>query len=125
MTKPLETASAEQMVTVKLKFDAANPGVPVGIESVSPDPVELSRGKRHVAHWVLSPAGAGTLKITMEHEDGKPFKHHPSSRGQRDHVHSEPVEFGEDGSSHKYTVAVRVDGQKDDLVLDPIILIRP
>ena len=117
--------SAEKLVTVKLKFDAANPKLAVGIESVTPDPVELSRGKKHFAHWVLSPADAGTLKITMQDKAGKPFKRHPESRGKRDHVYSDPVEFGEDGSKHKYTIAVRPDGQAKDLVLDPIILIRP
>ncbi len=117
--------SAEKVVTVKLKFDVANPTVPVGIESVSPDPVELSRGKKHFAHWVLSPAGAGTLKIKMQDKGGKPFRKHPTGRGERDHVYSDAAELGVDGTKYKYTVSVRADGQMKDFVLDPIIIIQP
>ena len=117
--------SAEKVVTVKLKFSAEKPGLVVGIESVTPDPVELSRAKKHFAHWVLSPADSGTLKIAMEDKGGKPFKKQPGTRGKRDHVYSDPVELGEDGSKHKYSVTVRADGQDKDFVLDPLILIRP
>jgi hypothetical protein len=122
--KPAEKP-AEKIVTVKLKFDPKNPAAPTGIESVTPDPVELSRGRKDFVHWVLSPANAGTLKIKMDDKGGKPFRRHPASRGERDHVFSDAPELGADGSSHKYTVAVRADGQKKDFVLDPIILVRP
>ena len=114
--------SAEKVVTVTLKLAA---GQPVGIESVSPDPVELSRGKKEVAHWVLSPADSGKLTITMEDKGGKPFKAHPASRGKRDHVYSEPATLGEAGSAHKYTVTVRADGRDKDFVLDPRIIVMP
>ncbi len=117
--------SVEKVVTVKLKLSAEKPGLAVGIESVTPDPVELSRSKKNVAHWVLSPADSGTLKITMEDKGGKPFKKNPASRGKRDHVYSDPAELGADGSKHKYTVTVRADGQGKDFVLDPLIIIRP
>ena len=117
--------SAEKVVTVKLKFDAAKPGVPVGIESVTPDPVELSVAKKHTVHWVLSPAKAGTLKITMEDKGGKPFKAHPAGRGERDHSYSDLPAVAPGETKYKYTVTVRADGQQADFVLDPLIIIRP
>lgn len=117
--------SAEKVVTVKLKFDAAKPGGPVGIESVTPDPVELSLAKKNTVHWVLSPAGAGTLKITMADKGAKPFKAHPASRGERDHSYSDLPAVTAGETKYKYTVTVRADGQKADFVLDPLIIVRP
>jgi hypothetical protein len=114
--------SSEKSVTVTLKLVA---GKPVGIESVSPDPVELSRGKKEVAHWVLLPADSGKLTITMEDKGGRPFKANPASRGKRDHVYSEAATLGDVGSTHKYTVTVRADGQEKDFVLDPRIIVLP
>jgi len=116
---------AEKTVTVALKYDTTDPKkpVPIGVAAPVPDPVEISKGKKHRVHWVLSPEDAGTLKIEMQDKDRKPFGRHPDNQGK--HSISVSPDLGEVGQSYKYTIKVRVDGQKEDLVLDPIIIVRP
>ena len=123
--EPAPDPSAEKVVTVKLKFDAANPDRPVGIESVTPDPVELSLARKHFVRWVLSPAKSGALKIDLQDEGGKPFRKAPAAFGDLDQVVSGVPELGVEGKEYKYTVTVRVPGREKDLVLDPRIIVLP
>jgi hypothetical protein len=120
---PAAAAGGEKDVVVKLKYDPQTPTKVIGIETPTPDPVELSKSKGEKAHWKLDPAAAGTIEIHMKGLfSSKPFKKDPASKGA-EAVSDAPTE-GTVGKSYGYTIKVKLaDGTK--LKLDPIIIITP
>ncbi len=119
---PLHAANGkpanEKRVSVTLALDDA--GNPVAINAPDPDPVHLSRGKGHVAHWYLDSPVDGRIRIVMSDET-KPFKQHPKSNG-KDAV-SDPPELGE--GDYKYTILVTLKSGKQLPPLDPVIRVDP
>jgi hypothetical protein len=113
----------EKLVTVRMTYSQSDPKVPIGVATPDPDPVYVSRGKKQIVHWVLSPPELGTLKVTMDEPDQKPFRVAPVNHGKD--THSGPAEAGTNGEKYKYSLTVHVDSLNREFVLDPIIITTP
>jgi hypothetical protein len=109
----------EQTVAVSLRLDAG--GIPVEINAPVPDPVVLSKGSKHTAHWYLCPPVDAKLEIEMKDGTG-PFRNRPRSYGK--HALSDPPELGDVGKDYRYTIVVTTKDGKQ-LRLDPVIRVAP
>lgn len=100
----------EQLVFVTL------PDIKPGTKPLpSVDPVQLYRGKGHVAHWIF--CGEGDLRITMKKED--PFAT-PLENGGK-HVRSGKVRGDAEGKGKRYGYTITLTTKDGVFTNDPDI----
>ena len=117
---PERDKANKKKITITLHLDGS--GNPDAVNTPAPDPVPLSKGKGHWAHWQLDPSVKGDLAIVMKNGT-EPFSQQPDCHGKE--CLSDPPTASPRTDPYTYLVRVTLKDSGKVLTLDPGIRVDP